>query len=210
MAILKLQNEGDAHTATATSVTPVQGQYGEQVEFVFTNGDKVFLPKESADRQLDRLGLDYASAVGVALTFSRDHNPKKGAKPYWGIAFATAQERTPPPPSRRVPSPHQPKPASGPSGGAHVPDMDDDEPYSDGAALDGIPDWHRNVPPADAPAPTPRETREAATGVTDRERHYLALWDRVAAHLTVTCQRHRIPLDASAVQAATFSIFNQR
>ena len=85
MAILKLQNEGDSHTMTVTECKTVTGNYGEQV--LFSDGtDALYLPKQSADRQLDRLGLDESSVVGMNLTFSRDPNPKTGAKPYWGIS----------------------------------------------------------------------------------------------------------------------------
>ena len=55
MAILKLQNEGDSHTARVQSCTEVAGQYGQQVKFDFEGGDTLYLPKDSADRQLSRI-----------------------------------------------------------------------------------------------------------------------------------------------------------
>ncbi len=102
MAILKLQNEGDSHTMTVTECKTVTGNYGEQV--LFSDGtDALYLPKQSADRQLDRLGLDESSVVGMNLTFSRDANPKKGAKPYWGISYAGTEPAQPKPTARVVP-----------------------------------------------------------------------------------------------------------
>ena len=102
MAILKLQNEGDSHTMTVTECKTVTGNYGEQV--LFSDGtDALYLPKQSADRQLDRIGLDEASVVGMNLTFSRDPNPKKGAKPYWGISSAGSEPAQPKPTARVVP-----------------------------------------------------------------------------------------------------------
>lgn len=102
MAILKLQNEGDSHTMTVTECKTVTGNYGEQV--LFSDGtDALYLPKQSADRQLDRLGLDESSVVGMNLTFSRDPNPKKGAKPYWGISYAGSEPAQPKPSARVVP-----------------------------------------------------------------------------------------------------------
>lgn len=102
MAILKLQNEGDEHTMTVTECKAVAGNYGEQVLFSDGN-DSLYLPKASADRQLERLGLDYISAVGMNLTFSRDPNPKKGAKPYWGVSYAGTEVAQPKPSARVVP-----------------------------------------------------------------------------------------------------------
>jgi hypothetical protein len=103
MAILKLVNEGDAHTMTVTECKTVTGNYGEQV--LFSDGsDTLYLPKQSADRQLDRLGLDESSVVGMNLTFSRDPNPKKGAKPYWGVSYAGSQPAAPKPTARVEPT----------------------------------------------------------------------------------------------------------
>lgn len=102
MAILKLVNEGDAHTMTVTECKIVTGNYGEQV--LFADGtDTLYLPKASADRQLDRLGLDESSVVGMNITFSRDPNPKKGAKPYWGMSYAGTEPAKPKPTARVVP-----------------------------------------------------------------------------------------------------------
>lgn len=103
MAILKLQNEGDSHTMTVTECKTVTGNYGEQV--LFSDGtDTLYLPKQSADRQLERMGIDTDAAVGLTLTFSRDPNPKKGAKPYWGISYA-GTEAAEAKPTKRVEAP---------------------------------------------------------------------------------------------------------
>jgi hypothetical protein len=93
MGILKLQNEGDSHTMLVRDCKEVPGNYGQQV--MFTDGtDTLYLPKDSADRQLARIGfadgegsIAYGDVIDMTLTFSRDPNPKKGAKPYWGIRY---------------------------------------------------------------------------------------------------------------------------
>lgn len=110
MGILKLQNEGDTHTMMIRKCEEVAGQYGQQV--LFSDGtDTLYLPKESADRQLGRLGLDdYEAVVDMNLTFSRDPNPKKGAKPYWGIRYAGA-EPVEAKPSKRIETPKGEMPA---------------------------------------------------------------------------------------------------
>ncbi len=103
MAILKLVNEGDAHTMVVTECKTVTGNYGEQV--LFSDGtDTLYLPKASADRQLDRLGLDESSVVGMNITFSRDPNSKKGAKPYWGMSYAGTEPAQPKPTARVEPA----------------------------------------------------------------------------------------------------------
>ena len=107
MGIIKLVNEGDTHTMTLTECKEVAGNYGPQV--LFSDGtDTLYLPKESADRQLTRMGIDYDAAVGMALTFSRDPNPKKGAKPYWGISYAGSEPAAP----KASPRVDAPKPAT--------------------------------------------------------------------------------------------------
>lgn len=107
MGIIKLVNEGDTHTMTLTECKEVAGNYGAQV--LFSDGtDTLYLPKESADRQLTRMGIDYDAAVGLTLTFSRDPNPKKGAKPYWGISYAGTEAAAP----KSSPRVEAPKPAT--------------------------------------------------------------------------------------------------
>jgi hypothetical protein len=114
MGILKLQNEGDSHTMNIRECKEVPGNYGQQV--MFTDGtDTLYLPKDSADRQLGRLGfadgegsIAYGDIVDMALTFSRDPNAKKGAKPYWGIRYAGAEAPEP----KASPRAEAPKPTA--------------------------------------------------------------------------------------------------
>ena len=118
--ILKLPDEGDTHTGTVQECGPVTGQYGEQVRFAFTDGDLLFLPYESAVRQLLRCGfddgqdesgedvVDFAGVAGETLTFARTHNPKKNAHPYWDISLASGAEKKPAKPSKRLTGPASP------------------------------------------------------------------------------------------------------
>jgi hypothetical protein len=107
MGIIKLVNEGDTHTMLIADCKEVAGNYGAQV--LFSDGtDSLYLPKESADRQLTRMGADYSSVEGLMLTFSRDPNPKKGAKPYWGISYAGTEA----PANKASPRVEAPKSAS--------------------------------------------------------------------------------------------------
>lgn len=203
MGIIKLQDEGQEHTMTITECEAAQGQFGEQVKF--SDGrDVLYLPKDSADRQLNRIGLDYASAIGVSLRFSRDHNPKKGAKPYWGITVA-GRGQAPSAPSKRLPPPETVPPRQG--GAKHIPGLDDPP---DGE----IPDWH-NAPLPESPdgfeqfsnaidaiaqpAQTPRETADAM--LKAKKRHdFLGFYAATFAQL-----KEMLPDGTSddAVQAAT-------
>ncbi len=194
MPIVKLTQEGDSLTMQVKDCEPVKGNFGEQVKFTATNGDILFLPKDSADRQLERCQLDYATAIGETLTFSRDKNKKPGAAPFWGITVANVRDANPAPSKRIAP----------PSG---APPQRKALPFDEEVPLPPDPDepLYREEPKR-----TPREAREAETGISDRERAYLATWRRVARDLAIVCQNEGIPLDASAVQAATFSVFNSR
>lgn len=161
MSIVKLKEVGDSLTMTVTECEAVKGNYGDQVKFV-GNGDTLFLPKDSADRQLDRLNLTaYADVVGETLTFSRTENKKKGAAPYWNVDVATP---TSPTPSKRLPPPESRPTKTAHRAGPDIPGMDEameeDGPYADTA--DGPPaHWNEVPPPDDAePALTPREVRE--------------------------------------------------
>lgn len=145
MPIFKLPNEGDTHTGHVTSCTTEKGKYGEQVRFVFSNDDVLYVPKVSADRQLLRAGFDgggtpptvnYAGVAGNTLVFSRDHNSAAPDKPYWGISIATGAA---PAPSKRLAGPTQ------------VPG-DTPERYKGKPAQAAAPDWSE-VPTPDAPEP---------------------------------------------------------
>jgi hypothetical protein len=158
MAILKLQNAGEEHTMTITQCEVAKGNYGEQVKF--SDGtDLLYLPKDTADRQLQRLSLDYDGCVGMTLTFSRDPNPKPGAKPYWGISFADLAGETP-----------KPKPQA-------------------------------SAPAAPVSVIPPEQRRDGVV------QNYLLLWDIMAHHLAQTSQKYGYGLDATAIQAATATVW---
>lgn len=100
MAKIKLPNVGDQHTMTITLCEIARGDFGEQVKFE-DGTDTLYLPKQSADRQLARIfgdGFAYTDAVNNTLVFSRTPNNKKpGAAPFWNIEPATgAQKATAP------------------------------------------------------------------------------------------------------------------
>lgn len=205
MNIVKLTAVGESHTMRVVECIAVQGQYGEQVKFAADNGDTLFLPKTSADRQLERAGLTYASAVGATLTFGRSANPKKGSAPFWDVSVAGP----PAAPSQRV----QPPPRQAPVTvvpprvpDKHIPGLDDDGP----------PDWS-DVPPASPYAEEPKQTpREQAQGTPEArraaiERHYLALHARVAAAVVENhVKAHavvNVPDLATAISATTATIW---
>jgi len=96
MTILKLPNEGDTLTTLVDRCAVEQGKYGDQVVSEF-GGDRLYLPKLSADRQLLRCGfdqgggspqVDYERVGGNTLCFKRDHNSNAPDKPYWSITIA--------------------------------------------------------------------------------------------------------------------------
>lgn len=85
---LPLENAGDSATFTITEVRAVSTKFGNKIVFVGTDdsGSAVETPLISdatADKQLERIGLDRDSAVGERLTFSRAPNPS--GKPYWNL-----------------------------------------------------------------------------------------------------------------------------
>jgi hypothetical protein len=85
----------------------VKGQYGEQVKFGFEQGD-LYVPLDSALRQLERIPIAIEECAGETLTFSRDpNNSRPGAKPYWGIKVASVVEKSAPPQSKRLAPPRK-------------------------------------------------------------------------------------------------------
>lgn len=115
MSILKLANAGDEATLTITGCEEVEGQYGAQVKFV-AGEDVLFLPKASADRQLERIGFlsegndlveasGYGDVTGQTLTFSRAPNSKPGSKPFWNINVAGNGKPAPKPNPAKTPVP---------------------------------------------------------------------------------------------------------
>lgn len=88
-AILSLKQAGDAVTMhVETCALLAFGKYPE-VEFTGKDGGRLIavrVPQKSADRQLTRIALTYATAVGKTLTISRDPNQVDPSKPFWGIS----------------------------------------------------------------------------------------------------------------------------
>lgn len=190
MGIIKLQKVGDALTMTVTDCEQVKGNFGEQVKFTAETGDILFLPKDSADRQLERLGLTYVTCPGETLTFSRDPNKKPGAQPYWSIAVASRGAASAPASKRvsaadadpyvgvpalpdfprsqgkapqRVPVPQRSAPShGGPLPGEELPeDVEDWMTAPVPESPDGFEAFSAAVDAIAQPAPTPRETADA-------------------------------------------------
>lgn len=90
LEVVKLKQAGETVSFTVESCGKVGvGQYPE-VEFI-GEGMSLVMPQKSADRQLERAGLTYASAVGKRLRFSRDENKTDASKPYWGITVLESE-----------------------------------------------------------------------------------------------------------------------
>jgi hypothetical protein len=209
MSIIKIAEEGQSHTMTVTECEAVQGQYGEQVKFS-DGADTIYLPKDSADRQLGRLTLDYETVVGATITFSRDHNPKKGAKPFWGISWAAPMTAPP----KRIPPPSGAPPQGVNRGSLPF----DEEPYSPAAQrlapnpknvglsapLDAplVGDEEYAALRAEEPAQTPREAaiRERQRAFLDT---YLGIYAGMLAGMSAAHKASNVTLTAEAVQAAT-------
>jgi hypothetical protein len=82
MAILKLTIGREyALTGTIEQMQEVEGKFGAQAQVDFTSGDTVYLPLDKAQQQVTRLGKDFASMQGEAVTIwkkpMRD-DPTKG------------------------------------------------------------------------------------------------------------------------------------
>jgi hypothetical protein len=87
--LVTLQNAGDYITLKVTKCGELPfGRYKE-IEFVgkdpHGNTAAVRVPKQSADRQLQRLELTYDGAVGRTITIKRDPNKAEPAKAFWGL-----------------------------------------------------------------------------------------------------------------------------
>lgn len=204
MAILKLKDEGDTYTGEVRDCTEVAGNFGQQVKLEFTNGDVLFMPADSANRQLLRCGFDggnnvqtgeamadYEAVAGNWLTISRDPNNRKGAKPYWGIRVADGAEKAAPKPQSR-------RAAAGLPANSHeaqrVPPPSDDD-------FGGMMD--------DGPDPSDLLERGKSVGM-GREDAYFALARKVAAFQAELAREHETGFDLASINAMTFSIFNQR
>lgn len=111
MSILKLQNAGDEAVIQVTGCEVVEGQYGEQVKFE-AGDDVLYLPRSSADRQLERIfafnggAADfYESLIGETLVFSRTPSNKPGGKPFWNINTLKPTNGAKKPASPKSPAP---------------------------------------------------------------------------------------------------------
>lgn len=121
MSIIKIPNVGDSHTMKVVRCEVVQGNYNEQVKFSGDNGDELFLPRSSADRQLLRLGfgegegesalVGYGDVDGHILTFYRAANPKDAKKPFWNIKRDSEAEPTRGKPEAPMSAPRSQTPA---------------------------------------------------------------------------------------------------
>lgn len=170
--IVKLQNAGESVTWRIAKAESVPGNFGQQVKLESDGGEILYMPHDSAMRQLERIPLTLDEAVGEVLVISRDPNPKPGAKPYWGIRLGGSGDKAPAPSGKRVESPYQP-----PSIGK-VKGLDDDfanfpdeeygrsvaDPYGDSGPL---PPFHKPeqvkqaVPMADSQKVAPQAAEKA-------------------------------------------------
>lgn len=198
MPIFKLPNEGDTHTGHITACTTEKGKYGEQVRFVFSNDDVLYVPKVSADRQLLRAGFDgggtpptvnYAGVAGNTLVFSRDHNAAAPDKPYWGISIATGAA---PAPTKRL------------AGPTTVPG-DTPERYKGKAPA--APDWSE-VPTPDAPEPQDYPVRAVAGQPSGNKPSWEALVQQMGTAYAAAydIQGKRGTADSYQAMCATFII----
>jgi len=95
---LQLENAGDSASMTIVEVKSVATKFGDKVVFVGVDDDghaweTPLISDTTADKQLDRLGLDRQSCVAETLTFSRAANPT--GKPYWNIEPANGRSSAP-------------------------------------------------------------------------------------------------------------------
>lgn len=90
--VLTLKNVGDGVTMRIIKCGPMT--IGTYHEISFTGIDtagvtaEVRVPRKSADRQMERLGLDYDSAIGQTLTIKRSHNAQVPNRPFWDVYVA--------------------------------------------------------------------------------------------------------------------------
>ena len=197
MAIVKIKAAGESVTWRIKDAQEVSGNYGPQVKFEDADsGDVMFLPADSAQRQLDRIPLTLAQCAGETLTISRDPNPKPGSAPFWGIRVAESGERNAQPTKRLTHAEAtQPK-------GKYIPGIDGPEfPPEGDEDLDPyahlpVHQAGTRVPSAEASRTAPNASKRAA--IAD---DYLAL----LAHV-----RKSVPnFSDDAAQAAAATIFIQ-
>jgi hypothetical protein len=201
VAVIKLQEEGQTLTAVVLTAERVKGQYGEQVKFGFEQGD-LYVPLDSALRQLERIPIAIEECAGETLTFSRDpNNSRPGAKPYWGIKVASVVEKSAPAQSKRIPPPSKkPLPFDEES-------FPKDGPYAEDAQ--NYPIRQANMPDlSDAPLPPEPEWVTApapARSVAPKAEAKLAY---ISAYLDLLgyVKAHSGLKDEVAIQAATATL----
>lgn len=81
MSILKVE-VGSPVTLNIAGAEEVEGQYGPQVQFTADNGDRLFVGKDTALRQLGRIGFTPETSVGQSLLFEK---VAKGNKTFLNI-----------------------------------------------------------------------------------------------------------------------------
>ena len=185
MAILKLPNLNDTFTGHVTGCEEVAGQFGAQVKFLFSSLDILFLPAETAHRQLLHAGFadaggnppkaELSTVKGNTLSFSRTANKTPGAKPYWNIAIATGPAPTA---SKRLQGPSA-VPGDAPKGWPDAPPPTDaDAPFGVNQAP---PDQYDGQASGEVPEPIDYPVR-AATGQADgKDGHREALWEKIGS-----------------------------
>lgn len=138
MGVIKLPAVGDEATFVVASCQQVEGKFGPQVVFTSEQDETLYLPKDSADRQLARAfdwtadnEPDYGSVVGSRIRVFREPNTKKpGGAPFWAVEIASGPPKAP---SKRL---------SGPASHANPPGHDPSAPpATEPPAGDPDPGW---------------------------------------------------------------------
>ena len=101
---LQLENAGDEATITIVAVREVSTKFGNKIVFAGMDEDghaveTPLISDTTADKQLERLGLDRQSCVAETIRFSRAANPS--GKPYWNLDVGTGKR----PATKRMPAP---------------------------------------------------------------------------------------------------------
>ncbi len=190
--ILRLKEPGDTATLTITGCELVQGEYGPQIKFDADNGDTIYVPQSSVDRQVDRMGVgDYADCVGKTLTFFRAPNHKPGGKPWWNIDQARTEDvRTP---------------RTNGNGAKLLPYETGDEDYLQETG---------GPPQATQAKAAPRPAVADAIDATDKFAALCEKYDECAKHIVTVIvpamTNHGITMDASATVAAIATLYISR
>lgn len=204
MTILKLPNVHDTHTGHIKSCEEVAGNFGSQIKFGFANDDILFLPADSAHRQLLHAGFkdaggnppkaDLTTVAGNTLCFSRTPNKTPGAKPYWNIELASGGSA--PAPSKRMTHADALKPNEGKP-------LPPDDRFRD-VPLPSGPDGLDVAMERDLGVDFAKHT------TAGKMESYFALARQVAEFQAELGRTHEMPWDGQSVNAMTFSIWNTR